>query len=150
MIFLYRNLFIAVITFSLLGTTTIAEAASRSGYSPAFQAAVNSASSAKENVATTTTTIVKETAFYYGKTNGGMPTWYGKKNMWEYPKKFTVIVEGCETTEVINNGHRWDTGLTVVKQSELGGRPMGIIVRNCPSSTVCHIIYDSSAPPVKK
>jgi hypothetical protein len=69
---------------------------------------------------------------FHGITNEYMPTWYANKGMNQYPKRFRLIIGDKINVEVVNNGSRWEGGpwrMIVVKQSEVGGRGMGIVIR---------------------
>jgi hypothetical protein len=77
------------------------------------------------------TTSTKEMGDYIGKTNGGMPTFYFSRNMSQYPEKLFLTVKNVlPRTEIQNNGVRWDNGNVVLKQSEVSGRGMGLVVRS--------------------
>jgi len=79
---------------------------------------------------------------YVGRHNGNRPTWYFSKNMRDYPQQFTVVVDGCVTVEVTsNNGTRFVSGTTIVKQSDVPGRGMAVIASAGCYSRLCHIIY---------
>lgn len=75
--------------------------------------------------------ITKEVLTWFGRYNGGRGTWYGKKNMNQYPSRFYLTVPGClPKTLIQNNGSRWapdGQGGWVLKQSEVPGRGMGVI-----------------------
>jgi len=88
----------------------------------------------------TTESSGTEYATYFGLTNGGMPTFYFSKNMSEYPTSFTLVIDGCLTAEVDNNGHRWTGGGWILKQSEVFGRGMGLIGSDC-SPGAAHISW---------
>lgn len=76
-----------------------------------------------------------EYATYFGPTNGGRPTFYFSKSMSDYPTTFTLTVENClSATAVSNNGHRWEGGGWVLKQSEVPSRGMGLIGSGCYST----------------
>ncbi len=69
-----------------------------------------------------------EQGLYWGRHNGNRPTWYYSKSMSKYPQQFTVVIEGCATVEVTsNNGSRFVSGSTIVKQSDVPGRGMAVI-----------------------
>ncbi len=90
-----------------------------------------SSDTASTTAASTTTSSGTVYATYFGKTNGGLPTWYFGGNMSDYPTTFTLTIDGCGSSSVSNNGHRW-TGLgCVLKQSEVSGRGMGLICTAC-------------------
>ncbi len=81
-----------------------------------------------EPVATVEPTSGTEEGLYWGRYNGNRPTWYYSKTMASYPQQFTVVIEGCATVEVTsNNGIRFESGATIIKQSDVPGRGMAVI-----------------------
>lgn len=86
---------------------------------------------------TTTSDSGTEEGTYWGRFNGNRPTWYYSKTMAEYPQQFTVVIEGCVIVEVTNNnGIRFESGDTIVKQSDVPGRGMAVIgAASCYSKT---------------
>ncbi len=83
-----------------------------------------------------------EKGLYWGRHNGDRPTWYYGKTMSKYPEQFTVVIDGCSTTEVTsNNGSRFESGSVIVKQSDVSGRGMAVIGSAGCSSRTSHINY---------
>ncbi len=84
---------------------------------------------------------VSEHARYHGRHNGDRPTWYFSKDMRDYPKQFTIVVEGCsETLVTYNNGTRFVKEV-IVKQSDVSSRGMAIVAPASCKSTACYIRY---------
>jgi len=83
-----------------------------------------------------------EQGLYWGRHNGNRPTWYYSKAMARYPQQFTVVIEGCATVDVTsNNGRRFVSGSTIVKQSDVPGRGMAVIGSAGCYSRKSHINY---------
>lgn len=79
---------------------------------------------------------------YVGRTNGGRPTWYFPRNMRDYPQQFTLVIDGCTTVEVTNNnGHRYVSGSTIIKQSDVPGRGMAVLTSAGCGSRTSHVNY---------
>lgn len=83
-----------------------------------------------------------ENAMYRGLTNGDRPTWYFSKTMASYPKVFKVVAEGCTSEVVTNNGTRYegDNGL-IVKQSDVAGRGMAMLVKKGCGNGKAYVVY---------
>lgn len=80
---------------------------------------------------------VTERGIYRGLTNGDRPTWYFSKKMDAYPPQFNIIIPGCKTLKVKNNGVRDDMGGGyLVKQSSVFGRGMAVLAAKGCRSTV--------------
>lgn len=82
---------------------------------------------------------------WFGRYNGDRGTWYGSKNMNQYPPVLCIQVNAClPTTCFPNNGRRWEKGGQagyVVKQSEVGGRGIALIVPRTCRSKVAKLIF---------
>lgn len=79
---------------------------------------------------------------YVGRTNGNRPTWYFPRNMRDYPKQFTLVIDGCATVEVTsNNGHRYVSGSTIIKQSDVPGRGMAVLTSAGCYARTSHVNY---------
>ncbi len=90
----------------------------------------------------TTTDSGTEYGVYWGRFNGNRPTWYYSKTMAEYPQQFTVVIEGCATVEVTSNdGIRFESGDTIIKQSDVPGRGMAVIGSAACYSKTSYINY---------
>lgn len=76
-------------------------------------------------------TATKESGRYHGRFNGDRPTWYFSKNFSTYPKKFTLDVPGCYSGSIEHNGVRYEKGGVILKQSDVSGRGMALVL---PSS----------------
>ena len=107
-------------------------------------AAINSARSQQK-------TLVREKGIWWGLHNGGRPTFYFTHYMKHYPATFTLIMEGCETVEVVNNGHRFESNNIIAKQSDVRGQGMAVTTQagKCTSSRACYILYNKDDMPVK-
>lgn len=90
---------------------------------------------------TTTTKVRSETCKYNGRYNGDRATFYCNKNMNQYPSKLTVVIPGCVTKTISNNGKRYESGGLIVKQSEVSGRGMAIVIEKSCKSTSAGIRY---------
>ena len=79
---------------------------------------------------------------YAGRHNGDRATWYFSKPMRDYPQQFTVVVDGCVTVEVpSNNGTRYVSGDgTIVKQSDVRGRGLAVVVPSSCHSRTAHLV----------
>ncbi len=78
---------------------------------------------------------------YHGRHNGDRPMWYFSKPMRDYPQQFTVVVDDCVTVKVTsNNGTRFESGHTIVKQSDVSGRGMAVITSAACHSETAHIV----------
>ncbi len=79
---------------------------------------------------------------YVGRTNGNRPTWYFPRNMRDYPQQFTLVIDGCATVEVTsNNGRRFVSGATIIKQSDVPGRGMAVLTSPGCYSRTSHVNY---------
>jgi hypothetical protein len=88
--------------------------------------------------------VVIEEGLWWGLHNGGRPTFYFSKNMRDYPSTFIVKMTGCETVVVTDNdGHRFETNLLIIKQSDVSGRGMAVTTTGgvCESSRECSVTY---------
>ncbi len=83
-----------------------------------------------------------EEGLYHGRTNGDRPTWYFSKQMKDYPQQFTVVVDGCVKVEVTsNNGTRFvNSDGTIVKQSDVRGRGLALVVPSSCHSRTAHLV----------
>lgn len=74
--------------------------------------------------------LTKEVLKIHGRYNGDRPTFYGSKNLNQYPDSFYFTAPGClARTLLTTNGQRLEYGGYggwIFKQSDVG-RPMGII-----------------------
>ena len=108
---------------------------------------------AKTTAATTSTTTAKTTTTqttaskgvteygrYVGRTNPNRPTWYFSKTMSRYPSTFTFS-SGCGTFTVRNNGHRWEGGGHIVKQSDVPGRGMAALAPGSCGSNKAYVKF---------
>lgn len=77
---------------------------------------------------------------FAGRTNPNRPTWRWEKRMSDFPATFKVVFEGCYTVTVPNNGSRWQSGETVVKQSD-GYPGMAALAASSCNSTVAYATY---------
>ncbi len=95
--------------------------------------------------------LVEEEGIWWGIHNGGRPTFYFTHLMKHYPPTFIVEMDGCETVEVINNGHRFETNKLIVKQSDVSGRGMALTTQSgqCGASRASRIFYDKEEMPVE-
>jgi len=94
-------------------------------------------STSSSTTTTTTTKASRETGTYWGVYNGGRPQWYFKKKMSQYPKTIKVVISGCITKTISNNGSRYEgSNGFVAKQSEVSGRGMAVVgPYGCASKT---------------
>lgn len=85
--------------------------------------------------------VTKEEGTWWGRHNGDRPTWYFTKKMSEYPESFRVVIPGCDTVDVINDGHRYCSDGTsdctngiLAKQSDVSGRGLAVVApKSCES-----------------
>lgn len=89
-------------------------------------------------VSTGTTT---EQCKYAGRFNGDRMTAYCSKKMSQYPATITIIIPGCITKTISNNGRRYESGGLIVKQSEVYGRGMAIVMASSCKSTSASVRY---------
>lgn len=87
------------------------------------------------------TELVKFRPLYFGTTNGGRATWYCNRSMNSFPKEFYLTIVNCGKPNheihkklITNNGTRYEDSTVILKESEVGGRGMGIIL----PANVCH------------
>lgn len=125
---------------------TIAGAESTSKVSfpvfPQFPAVFQPTQSPTSTTTTTTTTKgTTEVCSYAGRFNGDRATWYCKKKMNQYPSRLTVVIPGCVTKTISNNGSRYDSGGLIVKQSEVSGRGMAIVIESSCKSKSASVRY---------
>lgn len=82
------------------------------------------------------TDIPSETLRYHGRYNGDRPTWYGGKNMSQYPSTMRVVIDGCLDKTIVHDGKRYDDGSLIVKQSDVYGRGVAVVYSaSCKSQT---------------
>jgi len=89
----------------------------------------------------TSTGTTTETLSYNGRYNGDRPTWYGKKKLSAYPATITIDIPGCITKTISNNGSRYESGGLIVKQSDVSGRGMAIVMASSCKSTSASVRY---------
>lgn len=96
-------------------------------------------------------TLVRENGIWWGLHNGGRPTFYYVHLMKHYPPTFTVVMDGCETVVVKNNGHRFESSKLIAKQSDVSGRGLALTTQAgvCGSSRTSHILYYKEDMPVE-
>ena len=82
----------------------------------------------------------KEIGSYAGRTNPNRPTWRWDKPMSAFPSTFRVVFEGCYDVTVSNNGKRWESGATVIKQSD-GYPGMAALAESTCNSTTAYVVY---------
>lgn len=91
---------------------------------------------------TTTPSASKtEQCKYAGRFNGDRMTAYCSKKMSQYPAKITIDVPGCVNKTIPNNGTRYQDSYLIVKQSEVSGRGMAIVVNSSCKSTTAYVKY---------
>ena len=79
---------------------------------------------------------------FAGRTNGDRPTWYFSKRMSSYPSKFMLTVEGCRSDiSITNNGSRYESGIVIVKQSDVAGRGMAVVYHSSCKSETAYVVY---------
>lgn len=88
-----------------------------------------------------TTGTTTEQCKYAGRFNGDRPTFYCSKKMASYPAKLTIDIPGCITKTISNNGTRYESGGLIVKQSEVSGRGMAIVMASSCKSTSASVRY---------
>jgi len=76
-----------------------------------------------------------------GFTNGDRSTWYGAKKMSEYPSPLRVQIDGCVDISISHNGHRYESGGLLVKQSDVYGRGIAVLVERSCRSKVARLVY---------
>ncbi len=114
-----------------------------SGTSAAPASAVqSSAAPAPAAPAPAATGASTEKGLYWGRHNGNRPTWYFSRAMRDYPQQFTVVIDGCATVQVTNNnGTRFESGATIIKQSDVSGRGMAVVGSAGCYSRTSHITF---------
>ncbi len=89
------------------------------------------------------TSFNTEEGRYAGRHNGDRPTWYFNRPMRNYPQQFILVVDGCVKIRVVNNGIRFVSDSTIIKQSDVSGRGMAVITSSsCHSKTARIIAFD--------
>lgn len=131
-----------ILSFSLNVSSPRAESSNNLLY----QAAINAARPKKP-----VKTVVREDGIWWGLHNGGRPTFYFTHYMKHYPATFTLAMEGCETIEVVNNGHRFESNNLIAKQSDVGGRGIAVTTQSgkCTASRKSYILYYKEDMPVE-
>ena len=89
---------------------------------------------------TTSSSTNKVSGTYAGRTNPDRPTWRWDRRMDSFPSTFKLVFEGCYTVTVANNGTRWESGATVVKQSD-GYPGMAALAESSCYSTTAYVEY---------
>ena len=82
-----------------------------------------------------------EKLWHRGFTNGNRSTWYGNMDMSKYPSPMRVQIDGCVDTTINHNGHRYDSGGLLVKQSDVPGRGIAVLIEKSCRSKVARLIY---------
>jgi hypothetical protein len=83
-----------------------------------------------------------ESGRYHGRHNGDRPTWYFSKNFNQYPSPITVNIPGCLANKSItHNGVRYESGGLILKQSEVSGRGMAMVMSSSCQSEAATITY---------
>jgi hypothetical protein len=83
-----------------------------------------------------------ESGRYHGRHNGDRPTWYFSKNFNQYPSPITVNIPGCLANKSItHNGVRYESGGLILKQSEVSGRGMAMVMSSSCKSETATIAY---------
>jgi len=96
----------------------------------------------KPDVPASVPTSNTEEGRYHGRHNGDRATWYFSKKMKDYPDMITVNVEGCYDDFLItNNGTRWEGNRIIMKQSDVSGRGMALIVPSSCKSKKASIMF---------
>ncbi len=76
-------------------------------------------------------TLRKEVIQIHGRYNGDRPTFYGSRNLSQYPASFYFTAPGCmKRTRITTNGSRLEYGgytNWIFKQSDVSYRGMGIV-----------------------
>jgi hypothetical protein len=85
--------------------------------------------------------VHSEAGDYVGRANGDRPTWRFSKPMTSYPKTFVVTIPGCVTRSISNNGVRYESGGLIVKQSDIAGYGMAIVMASTCHSTEATVTY---------
>lgn len=84
---------------------------------------------------------------YWGRHNGDRPTWYGNKVLKAYPSSVRVIVEGFYDKTVNVSGKRpnntdgYEDSKIIVKQSDVPGRGLALVVHRSCKSKVAYLEY---------
>lgn len=78
---------------------------------------------------------------YRGRTNGNRPTWYCSKKMSAYPSKINIYIPTCTDRTISNNGTRFQDGSFIVKQSDVSGRGIAILINAGCNSDKAYIRY---------
>jgi hypothetical protein len=83
-----------------------------------------------------------ESGRYHGRHNGDRPTWYFSKNFNQYPSPITVNIPGCLANKSItHNGVRYESGGLILKQSDVSGRGMAMVMSSSCQSETATIAY---------
>ena len=92
------------------------------------ETATEEATAAAEEEEEAAKTGVTETGTYWGRHNGNRPTFYFWKSMSSYPSTFQVSISGCISNWTVkNNGHRYEGGGYLAKQSDVPGRGLVVV-----------------------
>lgn len=78
---------------------------------------------------------------YHGRYNGDRPTWYSDPPTKSFAAKVRVIVAGCSDFEADYNGHRWEGGGWIIKESDVAGRGLTVVGPSSCKSTVARLEY---------
>lgn len=78
---------------------------------------------------------------YHGRGNGDRATWYFKGRMESYPKELRVVIPGFLDRTIVTNGKRYDRGGLLLKQSDVRGRGMALLVDKRYKGKSCKIYY---------
>ena len=90
----------------------------------------------------TPVTGYEEKARFHGYSNPDRPTFYFAHRMDWYPREFRIVVKGCYDFTVINNGTRFDRQPHyLVKQSDVSGRGMGLLIHKSCTSKDVYVMY---------
>ncbi len=90
---------------------------------------------------------VVEEGRYHGRHNGDRAQWYFSKPMRDYPDEFTVVIPECAEVRVTgNNGVRFTSGSMVVKQSDVTGRGLCVVIGSQCKAKKCHIVLSPWSP----
>lgn len=91
---------------------------------------------------TATDDIRTETGTYHGRHNGDRPTWYFSKDFNQYPTPIIVNIPGCLANKLIDhNGIRYESGGLILKQSDVPGRHMAMVMSSSCQSEAATITY---------
>lgn len=89
----------------------------------------------------TSTGTTTEQCKYAGRFNGDRMTAYCSKKMSQYPATITIIIPNCITKTISNNGTRYESGGLIVKQSDVSGRGMAIVMASSCKSASASVRY---------